>query len=154
MEICLLEERKFFFWLVLKNRLSTRSLLRRCNTHLQDYNCVFCLLNVEEDLLHLFFHCPFSQACWFSLNVFLPNSDDILDIVDNIKHQLNQTFFMEIIVTMCWAIWIMRNDIIFRNLAHSVQRCRSVFKKEFALVILRAKTSLHPRIVSWLEAFV
>ena len=155
MEICLSGQKEIlFFLLVLKNRLSTRSLLRRRNMLLQDYTCVFCLLNVEEDPLHLFFHCPFSQACWFSLNVFLPNSDDILDIVDSIKHQLNQSFFMEIIVTMCWAIWIMRNDIIFRNLGHSVQRCRSVFKKEFALVILRAKTSLHPRIVSWLEAFV
>jgi hypothetical protein len=61
---------------------------------------------------------------------------------------------MEIIVTMCWAIWIMRNDIIFRNIAHSIQRCRAIFRKEFALVTLRAKSQLHPQIDQCLEDFV
>jgi hypothetical protein len=61
---------------------------------------------------------------------------------------------MEIIVTMCWAIWIMRNDIIFRNLAHSIERCKGIFRQEFALVILRAKARLHPHIDQWLEGFV
>jgi hypothetical protein len=62
-------------------------------------------------------------------------------------------FYMEIIITMCWAIWMMRNDIIFRNIAHLVSRCKAVFK-EFALVILRARTSYQPSIVQWLEVFV
>jgi sulfur transfer complex TusBCD TusB component (DsrH family) len=112
------------------------------------------MLNIEEDLLHLLFQCPFAQACWFTLNVFLPNSDDILHILESIKMQLNQTFFMEIVVTMCWAIWIMRIDIIFKNISQSAQRCKYVFKKEFALVILRAKAALHPSIDLWLDSFV
>jgi hypothetical protein len=122
--------------------------------HLDDYNCVFCSLNVEEDLLHLLFHCPFAMACWYSLHVFVPNSVNIAVILESLKDQLHVPFFMEIIVTMCWAIWMMRNDIIFRNLAHSVQRCKNVFKTEFALVILRAKASLHPYIDQWLDNFV
>ena len=115
--------------------------------HLPDYNCVFCMLNVEEDLLHLLFHCPFSQACWFTLNVYIPSSNDILVILEGVKTQINQPFFMEIIIMMCWAIWILRNDIILKKLPHSIQRCKFVFK-EFALVILRAKAAFHSFIVS------
>lgn len=71
-----------------------------------------------------------------------------------IKGQLNLLFHMEIMVTMCWVIWMTRNDIIFNNnIAHSVLRCREVFKKEFALVVIRAKSHLHPHIHEWLDNF-
>jgi sulfur transfer complex TusBCD TusB component (DsrH family) len=122
--------------------------------HLPDYNCVFYNLNIEKDLLHLLFHYPIAMACWYSLNLIIPNLDDIFIILEGLKIQIRLPFFMEIIITMCWAIWMMRNDIIFRNLAHSVYRCETVFKQEFALVGLRAKASFHPCIDQWLEAFV
>jgi hypothetical protein len=49
----------------------------------------------------------------------IPTSMDTGAIVEDFKLQLHLPFFMEIIVTMCWAIWTMRNDIIFRNISHS-----------------------------------
>jgi hypothetical protein len=52
-----------FFWLLIKDRLSTRELLRRKSMHLDDYNCVLCSLAVEESLVHLFLDCPFSESC-------------------------------------------------------------------------------------------
>jgi hypothetical protein len=122
--------------------------------HLDDYNYVFCTLNIEEDLLHMLFHCPFAMACWYSLQVFIPNSEDISIILESLKDQLRVPFFMEIIIIMCWSISMMRNDIIFWNLAHSIQRCRIVFRNEFALVVLRAKAHLHPFIDQWLDNFV
>ena len=67
---------------------------------LEDYNCVCCSLNLEEDLLHLLFHCPFAMACWYSLQVFIPNSDDITTILESLRTQLGVPFFMEIIVVM------------------------------------------------------
>jgi len=88
-------KRNFFFWLVLKDRLSTRALLRRRNMHLLHYNCVFCGLNVEEDLAHLLFHCPFSMACWSTLQLVLPNSDDPCFIVECFKLQLGLAIFYE-----------------------------------------------------------
>jgi hypothetical protein len=33
---------KVFFWLVLRDRLSTRNMLRRRRMHLEDYHCVLC----------------------------------------------------------------------------------------------------------------
>jgi len=52
-------KRKFFFWLLLKDRLNTRELLRRKTMELENYNCALCFLNTDESLMHLFFHCPF-----------------------------------------------------------------------------------------------
>lgn len=59
---------KVFDWLIMKDRLSTRELLKRKNMELQDYNCVLCNNRIEESLLHLMLLCPFSQACWAWLN--------------------------------------------------------------------------------------
>ena len=140
-----------FFWL---NRLSTRALLKRKNMYLEDYNCVFCNLDHEEDLFHLFFHCPFAVSYWYSLNVLVPNSLDLEFLLQSFKSQLRVPFFVEVIVTMCWSIWSMRNDAIFNNLAPSLQRCKMVFRKEFALVILRGKAKFHPLVDQWLEVFV
>jgi hypothetical protein len=148
------QNKRKVFWLVLSDRLSTSALLRRRGMHLDDYSCVFCTLNIEEDLLHMLFYCPFAMACWYNLHVFIPNSEDISVILESLRDQLRVPFFMEIIITMCWSISMMRNDIIFRNLAHSVHRCRNVFRNEFALVILRAKARFHPFIDQWLDNFV
>jgi hypothetical protein len=43
---------------------------------------------------------------------------------------------MEIIITMCWCIWTVQNDVIFKNIKHSEQRCKTILKQEFPLVIL------------------
>jgi hypothetical protein len=46
---------------------------------------------------------------------------------------------MEIIVLMKWCIWKERNAWLFSNMDPSVELCKVVFKKEFSLVIHRAK---------------
>lgn len=52
-----------FFWLMLRDRLNTRAMLRRKNMRLDSYDCVLCVEHVEENIMHLFFGCPFSSAC-------------------------------------------------------------------------------------------
>ena len=103
MEINLSKQKKILFLLVLKDRLSTRALLRGRNMHLSYYNCVFCTVNVEEYLDHLLFHCPFAMACWYSLDVILPNTNDILIILESIRDQLRLPFFTQIIITTSWG---------------------------------------------------
>lgn len=49
---------KVLFWLLLKDRLSTRNIIRRKNMHLESYNCVLCNLATEETVTHLFLECP------------------------------------------------------------------------------------------------
>lgn len=94
-------KRKFFFWLILQGKLNTRSRLKQRNMHLPDYNCVLCHYNVEEDIAHMLFHCPFSLACWTSLNTLVPSTLETGDIIQDLKLQLHLPFAMEIIVTMC-----------------------------------------------------
>jgi len=144
---------KFFFWLLLRNRMSTRELLRRRNMHMPSYACVCCNLDTEESLIHLFFRCSFAQSCWINLNIILVESDTIM-ILEEIRDQLNLPFFMEITITFCWSLWMQRNDYIFRGVQPSSGNCLGFFKKEFALVILRAKPRYKESMSRWLEGLV
>jgi hypothetical protein len=71
---CVMGKHKFFFWLLLKDRLNTRGLLKRKNMDLPDYNCVLFNDNMEEDLMHLFFECSFNKWCWKFMEYILVSS--------------------------------------------------------------------------------
>lgn len=60
---------KLFFWLLLRDRLNTKNLLKRKTMILDDYNCVLCNLGCEESSFHLFFECPFSRGCWATIPI-------------------------------------------------------------------------------------
>lgn len=34
---------------------------------MDSYHCVMCVEQVDEDIHHLFFSCPFASACWIYL---------------------------------------------------------------------------------------
>jgi hypothetical protein len=144
---------KVFFWLLLKDRLSTRNILRRRNQVIPLYECVLCNLHAEETLEHLFLNCNFARSCWASLNLLI-GAGDPFDVLTSFRQQLNLSFFMDIIIIMSWSIWMARNDFIFNGLQPSLQSAKACFRKEFALVILRAKPSLKQQLVLWLEAYV
>ena len=144
---------RFFFWLLLKDRLSTRELLRRRNMELPDYNCVHCNTPTEETLEHLFLHCPFAHNCWASINLFVGNSNPFVTL-EQFRDQLNVPFFMDVIIVMSWCIWMQRNDLIFRGILPSQAACLRHFKSEFALVILWAKARYKDQMSLWLEALV
>jgi hypothetical protein len=69
---------------------------------------------MEETLEHLFLPCSFAEACWTSLNLFVPQ-DDPFSVILSFKNQLVVPFFMEITILMSWSIWMARNDLIFRG---------------------------------------
>ena len=120
---------------------------------LPDYNCVCCIASVEETLMHLFIQCPFAQACWNSIGVIVVQADPFVTL-DQLKNQLGVPFFMEIIIVMSWCIWMQRNDLIFKGIQPSNDACLRHFKKEFGLVILRAKTRHKTLMSIWLETHV
>jgi len=68
-DCCCRPKRKFFFWLLLKDGLSTRGLLKYRNMDLESYSCVLCHFDTEETLQHLFFHCSFVMCCWNTLGL-------------------------------------------------------------------------------------
>jgi hypothetical protein len=59
---------------------------------------------------------------------------------------------MEIIIIMCWSICSERNSWIFNNLDPTVSNCKNTFKREFSLVILRAKERDVDDMKSWLHS--
>nr|TKW29958.1 hypothetical protein SEVIR_2G001800v2 [Setaria viridis] len=95
---------------------------------LPSYECVLYQHGGEETLFHLLLGCPFAQECWIHVQ-----------------------FFMEVIIIMCWSIWMARNDWIFKGIAPSVQDSLFRFKTIFTHVILRVKEDWKQQISSWLE---
>jgi len=143
---------KIFFWLLLKDRLNVRGMLRRKTMYLDDYTCVFCTCRDDETIAHLFLNCPFSQQCWISIGLHIQSNLGPLAVLEDLRRQIAEPFFMEVITLMSWSIWNARNNFIFKNEAFSIQGTKNAFIKEFALVIQRAKTKYFPNIVQWLES--
>lgn len=74
---------------------------------LEDYNCVFCAASpTEESVMHLFLACPFAQTCWATLGLMVPHLVDPFDIIVMFRAQLHCPFALEILINMCWSIWL------------------------------------------------
>lgn len=143
---------KVFFWLLLKDRVNTRDMLRRRNMHLDTYTCELCILQRIETTTHLVLKCNFAKACWQLIGVSVITTRPMKQIFTQIQQQLQVPFFMEIIITMSWSIWAIRNDWIFNNVHPSIQACKRKFIREFSLVIIRAKPLMAPPMASWLDS--
>ena len=141
---------KVFFWLILKDRVSTRDLLKRKNMVLEDYNCILCNTSTAETLTHLFLHCPFATQCWAWLNVQVDHDLEPFQTLQSFRNQLAVPFFMEIIILMCWVIWKARNNLVFRQVNPLLVNTKEDFRKEVGLLMLRAKQSYSPRIDQWI----
>ena len=57
---CCLSKHKFFFWLLLLDRLNTKDLMARKNFYVENIDCVLCDDEQRESMMHLFFECEFS----------------------------------------------------------------------------------------------
>ena len=117
------------------------------------YNCVCCQHGTVENIVPLFVTCPFATACWgaMSLQVWFAEP---FSVREDFCLQLQVPFFMDILITMSWSIWMQRNDLIFRGIAPTVQQCMRHFKKAFAQVILHAKSRHKIPLSTWLEALL
>jgi hypothetical protein len=142
----LVEKENNVLRLLMKDRLNTGNLLRRKTMFLEDYNYVLCNTSTEETLQHLFLNCPFAKDMWSTLGLDSRSSVDPMQVLEAFRGQLNVPFFMEIITSMSWAIWSVRNDAIFRNYAPTIQAGKRHFKTEFATVILREKMLINHRL--------
>ena len=143
------QHHKVFFWLLLKDRLTTRDILGRKNMDLPTYNCPFC--DQRETISHLFIHCYKAKICWASIGLTTNDQLNPFENLVQLKADISKPFFMEIIVIMCWVIWTIRNKKIFNNEDTMPHRCKILFQEEFAMVIHRAKASYHPEITQWLQ---
>lgn len=84
---------KFFFWLLIRDRLNIGNLLRRKTMQLPDYTCALCNAGVEEDYFHVFFHCNFSQQCWATIHIIWDFSLNPLNMIIKAKDDFNTPIF-------------------------------------------------------------
>jgi hypothetical protein len=143
---------KAFFWLLLMDRLNTRDMLQRRHLSIQDGpSCRICNLDILEDMSHLFFTCPFAQNCWNSLAIYWDVNLDLFDMIQSAFGNFGQSFFMEVVGTACWQIWLKRNALIFDNVQPSLTIWKADFKEDFTLLLHRVKEEDRPRYQSWID---
>lgn len=73
---------KAFLWLLFMDRLNTRDMLQRRQLHVQDGpSCKMCTSGVLEDMVHMFFSCPFAKSCWNLLGVSWDEDLEFLQMI-------------------------------------------------------------------------
>ncbi|KAF8723006.1 hypothetical protein HU200_022152 [Digitaria exilis] len=110
--------------------------------HLDSYNCVLCVENVEEDIKHLFFCCPFLSTCWLYLNIQWDTSLDFQTMMLCARESFNSVVFREVVIMSMWAIWTQHNIIIFDEGFLSCMKA----------VTLRVKPRIKGKILIWLSS--
>jgi hypothetical protein len=78
---------KVFFWLLLKDRLNTRALLRQRAMPLDSYTCDNCILQAEEIAIHLFFRCSFARRCCLLIGISPPRTTDLINTILRIRRR-------------------------------------------------------------------
>jgi hypothetical protein len=140
--------------LLLRDRLNTRSLLRRRGMRLDSYTCENCILQLEETISHLFLRCNFAQRCWLTVGITLPRTLDLTLAVLHIRARLTMPWRMEGIITMSWCIWKCRNNWIFENIPPTVAACKEMFKTEMNYICYQVKLETGAKSRNWIQHFV
>jgi hypothetical protein len=87
-----------------------------------DDHRVLCLMKSHEDRIHLFFDCNFSARIWSYLQIDWRPDDDLQRVLEHAKRSFQKPFFMEVLITACWNIWLIRNGKIFMQEKSSFNR--------------------------------
>jgi hypothetical protein len=100
------KELKIFIWLVFRDRINSRNLLRRKNFSIEgdDYTYVLCNLGIEEFTYHLIFQCPFCERCWNSLVSTGIMSFTALTLLRKLK-KIGRMGILEVFSIAVWEIW-------------------------------------------------
>jgi hypothetical protein len=137
---------KVFFWLLLKDRLNTRSFLRQRSMPLDSFT-----RDNRRDGYPSFFRCNFARRCWLLLDIRPPRTTDLLHTLLRIRRRWHVPWRLESIIIMTWCIWKSRNNWIFNETQPTINECKEMFKKEMILMCHRVKPSLKEEISNWLQ---
>ncbi|PVH38547.1 hypothetical protein PAHAL_5G286300 [Panicum hallii] len=77
-------------------------MLRRRHIFLDSYFCPVCIEFVEETISHLFFDCPFSQACWTFLGISWDFDIPFLDMIIQARQAFASISFREVVMIAYW----------------------------------------------------
>ena len=105
---------KLFLWRFCRNTVPVRSRLSSKGVNLP-LNCPMCNLMIE-DLLHVFFICPFVVACWQYTGVSYDLSMEV-SAPSWLLTKLGSFSCDELmnIAKVLWGIWFFRNQRVWEN---------------------------------------
>jgi hypothetical protein len=63
---------------------------------------------------------------------------------------LQVDFALDVFILFCWGIWMVTNDVTFRNKNPEVEECKRYVIVEALLLLHRTKPSLTPRLETWI----
>jgi len=145
---------KFFAWLVLVDRLNTKTMLQRRHLNIQgDAMCVMCDAREEETLDHLFFECQFAKECWATIQIDWDVSLSLLDRYTQAREAHTIPFFTEATLIAAWELWKVRNDKVFQRRDPTPSLWLSNFINQCNLQSIRFKDDLRSSFCVWLDAF-
>jgi hypothetical protein len=107
----------------------------------------------QEDFIHLFFSCDFSQRFWWKLNMEWKWNTDlpIMEILHMARNDYNFICFKETLIVGCWSLWNIRNIKVFEDQNPTIHETMRFFRENFELVRHRAKPSLKEDMSQWLD---
>ena len=111
-----------FAWRLIRDRLPTKSNLRRRHVEVSDLMCPFCR-NKEEDAVHLFFNCTKTLPLWWESLSWVNTSgafplnprQHFLQYGNGMNGGIICNRWKCWWVTLTWSIWQQRNRITFSN---------------------------------------
>ena len=109
---------RIFGWLLLRRRLMTRVARQRMFPD-SPVSCPLCGRG-PEDCSHLFFQCPLAQEAWRGATVArLSMTSEETFWSSLLEGSFRQEADWRRIFATLWAIWIHRNEVIFRGISPS-----------------------------------
>jgi hypothetical protein len=146
---------KVFGWLLVNDRLNTKDMLRRRHwTVTNNLSCVLCPTHIDEDWLHLFFHCNFSQRVWNYLQIEWEPGDTMEEIFCLSRRNFTKPFFTEVVLLATWHIWKQRNEAIFQGVLPSFRGWRRRFVQDALLHVHRIKDKHVDSFKLWVNSLV
>ena len=135
------------------NRLNTKFMLdhKNCAPPNCDLSCVLCQSAAVEDLMHLFFLCPFAQNCWSLLGITWDTTLSLEAMFIRAKLDYQGSCFMEKFLYAAWHIWKQRNGFIFEQKIPSFITWRQLLKGDLFLLLFRISARYHDVIISWIN---
>lgn len=149
---------KHFNWTLLKEKILTAENLRKRGIQGPSRCCFYC--SEEESMQHIFLLCSFAQSCWKQVISPIEISerfDQIASLQKNWgkcypysrkgKHNINRLWKC-IPATLCWQIWLARNNYVFNNKKPSMANIQA---KTIAIISESISTNLitPPDQASW-----
>jgi len=114
---------KTFIWRLIRRAIATGARANNLTDKI-DQNCALC--GALENDVHLFFHCDFARAVWFSAktpiisSTLLQEQDGVQQCLTQIIDNRTSDEILIQITAYLWFIWKARNDLRFRKRSWSV----------------------------------